>query len=586
MTASPPELPAIPSSVELLASAAAAAGDFASGLRLAEQAVLLARRDDAGDEVLGQALLLKAHYAYRLFDYPLAYESALDASTVLERCDDPRRGRALNYCFIICIETGDLVRALDHSTRALALAESQDNLAQRATLLHNQAVVFEMIEDYPTALACLTQSAALYDELPQGQAGAFFARVNAAGIHLAMADSALAGPGSEPAPPAPEPRSGSEEVVQQHRDAAAQALPPLLSDADPAAVQMWLSIQARLGNMAAAREAAVLCIAKARQNPASERYKTYAMLALADYHLGRGDANRGALCLQHAARKLRAARNQSHLSATERRLAALYAGMGDYETALAWIRRAQVDNTRLQTERNQVRWSFAESDRDEKRRRSLRQKVIVHAQRLDVVGRLIAEIHHALAEPLSVARDRLLQLLKRDKLASSPGRLRAGLADVIAQVDAASALVSQLKMFSYRASPQPSEVNLQLAVEKAWKDAALWRRGTPRTLTVETRHRTVVHVDAQRLAVLLRILLIEADRATPPEGLTATIDSDSTMCSMCLSCGANDLDRVAASVGITLCVEIAHEIGGQLSWERHAGAGILFVLRLPTLLNG
>jgi len=575
MTATQSNFPAVGPSIELLASAAAAGGDFSGGLRLAAQAVILARRDDAGNEVLGQALLLQAHYAYRLFDYALAYESALDASTVLERCNDTRRrGRALNYCFIICIETGDLVRALEHSTRALVLAEDANNLAQRATLLHNQAVVFEMIEDYPTALACLAKAAELYDDLPQGEAGAFFARVNAAGIHLAMADSAHPqdNAAAEPGPQA-----------REHLEAAALTLPPLLPEADPAAMQMWLSIQARLGDMAAARGAAVLCIAKARRNPSSERYKTYALLALADYHLGHGRANRGALCLQHAVRKLRAARNQSHLSATERRLAAVYASIGDHESALSWIRRAQVDSTRLQAERNQVRWSFAESDRDEKRCRMLRQEVLVHAQRLDVIGRLIAEIHHALAQPLSVARADLLRLINDKELATSPEDLRAALEDVIEQVDAASALVGQLKMFSYRASPQPSEVNLQLAVSQAWKDAALWRHGHLRAMVVDARHRTVVHVDAQRLAVLLRILLIEVDRAATPDDLTATIDSGHSLCSMRLSCQTHDLKRVATSVGITLCVEIANEIGGHLECELRAGNGVVFDLRLPAM---
>ena len=571
--------PAVNSSIDLIAAAAAAGSDFPSGLRLAEQAVILARRDDAPDDVLGQALLLQAHYAYRLFDYALAYDAALDASTVLERCADThRQGRALNYCFITCIETGDLVRALEHSMRALALAEADHNVGQRATLLHNQAVVFEMIENYQAALSCLEQSALLYDSTPNGQAGAFFARVNLAGIYLALAENSRAEQASSETS---DDAIDDADFAVANRNAAARSLPPLLPVADPAAMQMWLSIQARLGNHAAARAAAAICIAKARQKPVSVRYQTYAFLALADYHIGRGRSDRGVHCLQQAVRKLRAARNQSHLSATERRLAAVYASMGDHETALQWIRRAQADSTRLQVERNQVRWSFAESDRHEKRRRTLRQEVLVHAQRLDVVGRLIAEIHHALARPLGVARGVLLDLLQRGDLSSSPDSLRDALSDVIEQVDAASALVGQLKMFSYRASPQPSEINLRLAVGQAWKDASLWRHGHPRLLVVDGHQRNVVHVDAQRLAVLLRILLIEADRVTAPDDLMATIESDESMCCMRLSCGTGDLKRVTESVGITLCVEIAHEIGGQLSCQRRAGHSVVFQLQLP-----
>lgn len=567
MTSPHADAPGVDASLHLLQSAAAAGRDFPEGLRLSAQAVIAARRDGATDDVLGQSLLLQAHYAYRLFDYALAYESALDASAALARCGDTaRRGRALNYCFITCIETGDLVRALEHSRRALALADAAGDPFQRATLLHNQAVIFEMVGDHGNALACLDQSARLHDELPDGGPGAFFARVNAAGIHLARADGAA-----------------DEAAASSHRDAARRELPPLRADAAPAALQTWLSIQSRLGNLAAAREAALICVMEARRNRSSERYRTYAMLALADYHLGRDRPDRGVLCLRSAVRKLRAARNQSHLGATERRLAAIHASLGQHDQALHWLRQAEADNTRLQTERHEVRWSFAESDRDEKRRRSLRDEVLVHVQRLDVIGRLIAEIHHALAQPLAAVRSTLQQLLSATDLPHDPERLRLALDDVIEQVDAASALVRQLKMFSYRASPQPSEVNLRLALDQAWADASLWRRGPARELAIEARHRPVVHVDAQRLAVLLRILLIEADRVTAPDDLAATLDADGTACHMSLGCGTGDVARVSGRVGITLCAEIAHEVGGHLTCEAAPGERIVLRLQLPLM---
>lgn len=576
-----PELHSIEFGAGMLAVAAAKGSDFAAGLRLARQAAEFARREEAGDEVLGQALLLVAHYAYCLFDYGLANESALEASTVLERSGDTRRrGHALNYCLIACIKIGDLVRALEHSVTALALPDAANRLDLQATLLHNQAVVFEMIEDYRNALVCLKKSASLYDELPQGRPGAFFARVNAAGIYLAMAENPPL-PSGAPSQ-APDPNA----LASAYREAAAWELPPLLPGADLAATQMWLSIQARLGNMLAARQAVATCIAQARCKPSSERCKTYAMLALADYHIGCGQPTRGLLCLRRAVCRLRTAHNRSQLSTTEHRLAALYGEMGDHENALRWLRRAHYDGTRLQSGRNQVRGRFAESDREEKRLRTSSKEVQVHAQRLDVIGRLIAEIHHALAQPLGVVQARLTTLLEREELAASTDFLSTALKEVIEQIDAASALVGQLKMFSYRASPQPSEVHLQLAVNQAWKDAALWRPGPSRALAIETVHRTVVHVDAQRLAVLLRILLIEADRATAPQSPKAVIDTDNGMCCMRLSCGALQLGGGAVTVGITLCVEIAHEIGGHLVWETQVGKGLVFTLRLPPMLNG
>lgn len=570
MTAPHAETPGVDASLALPGPTSAPVRDLPEGLRLAAQAVSDARRDGAADDVLGHALLRQAHYAYRLFDYALAYASALDASAALARCGDRAgQGRALNYCFITSIETGDLVRAMEHSTRALALAEALDDAFQRATLLHNQAVVFEMIGDHDKALACLSQSARLHDALPDGGPGAFFAHVNAAGIHLALAETAAA--------------NGDAAAAERLRHAAAGELPSLRADAAPAALQTWLSIQSRLGNLAAAGQAARICIAKARRNRSSERYRTYAMLALADYHLGRERPERAVLCLQNAVSKLRAARNQSHLGATERRLAALQAGLGHHDEALRWLRLAEADNSRLQAERNEVRWSFAESDRDAKRRRHLRDEVLEHVQRLDVIGRLIAEIHHALAQPLAAARSTLQQLLATSELPHDPARLRSALDDVIAQVDAAAALVRQLKMFSYRASPQPSEVNLRLALEQAWNDASLWRRGAARNLAIDARQRPVVHVDAQRLAVLLRILLIEADGVTAPRGLSATIDSDGAACDMVIRCGSGELAQVAGRVGITLCAEIAHEVGGQLRCQTAPDSGVKLHLRLPLM---
>jgi C4-dicarboxylate-specific signal transduction histidine kinase len=85
--------------------------------------------------------------------------------------------------------------------------------------------------------------------------------------------------------------------------------------------------------------------------------------------------------------------------------------------------------------------------------------------------------------------------------------------------------------------------------------------------------------------VLLRILLIEADRASTPEGLAASIDTEESMCRMRLATTAQDLQRVSAGVGITLCAEIAGEMGGRLSFDSEPGRGVVFDLRLPLLSN-
>ena len=577
MTFAHSDPPRVDTSIELLVAAASGGRDLLEGMRLSSEAVICARHEEAGDAVLGQALLLQAHYAYRRFDYTLAYESALEASAALRRCDDVGRlGQALNYCVITCIETGDVVHGLKHSIRALALAEAENNLSQQAKLVHNQAVIFEMLADHKTALEHLERAARLFERVPNGQAGVFFARVNAAGIHLTLAESPT---------PRGMPQREAEATVLSRRAAAAQELPDLLPQADPAALQMWLAIQMRLGNMDAARLAAAICIGAARRNRWSERYRTHAMLGLADYHLGHGRAHRCVLCLKSAVRKLRAARNRSHLAATERRLAAVYAHIGDHQQALWWMRQAEHDNARVQTEFDQLRRHIGESHRQAERRRSLREDVPVHVQRLDVIGRLISEVHHALAQPIGTARATLQRLIDATDPAASPKHLGGELQEIIEQIDAASSLVRQLKMFSYRATPQPSEVDLELAITQSWKDASLWRRDCARKLTVIAPQRTVVHVDAQRLAVLLNILLIEANRMTAPHELFAYLDRDATTCRMKLSLAVAPLDvkQVCARVGITLCAEIANEVGGRLTCEAEPERGVALLLKLPLM---
>lgn len=564
-------------------------GDLAEGLRLADAAVRMARTEDAGDELLGRSLLLRARFAYRQLDYALAYESALAASQRLAKGSDvSRQARALNYCFIVCIETGDLVRAMQYADRALAMAALHDLTALRATVLHNQAVVFEMIEDECRALDCLDRAARLYDQVAAGEPGAFFARVNAAGIHLQRMERAQ--------------REGAmPDEVDAHRALAQQVLPALLAGADLAAVQRWLAIQVRLGNLVAARQAASLCLQRARRRASRQRDRTLAMMALADLHQGMGHHDRAALCLRRAVDKLRAAHNQSHLAGVEHRLAGLYAALGAHAQALQWERQAQRDSLQMSAERRQLRWSFAEADREARSRRSLAGEMQHHAQRLDLIGRLIAEIDHALAEPLAVVRERLrpwdpaMSAASPDADAVLPPQteLTQRLCEVIDQVDAASALVGQLKIFSYRASPQPSEVNLPRELAQAWSDTALWRRGRNPPLQIELGPAAIVHVDARRLAVLLRILLIELARATQGHGAAARIELHPSGCELHLRSRAQVQPEIASasltkspealSVGVMLCEEIAHEIGGAL-WQGPAEGGsaqVLYRLSLP-----
>jgi len=540
---------------------------------LACEAVALARAGAVDDALLGRACLLQADFSYRLFDYAGSYERALEATDLLGRSgDEERRAAAANLCLVICIETGDLTRALDYARRELELARRNGDVAHLAQLLHNQAVVFDIMEEYEAAVPCLVESAALHAASADGAHGAFFACVNLAALHVTHADRLMS--------------AGDVQGAQRARDAAREALPEIDFDANFAALQSWISVKAQLGDIGAARAGALGYLRLVRRAGHVQRYATYALLAMAEYHVQAGRRDKGAHRLQRAIAKLRKARNGSHLSLTEARLASVYAEAGDHANALKWMRQAHVDRARLQDEQHRLRCRLAAIEREAEPRRAKRREAVAHAQRLAVIGRMMAEIYHALAGPLERTQRLIAPWVRQDGTADLSPVTEEALKQVIVAIDEAAALVRQLKMFSYRAAPQPMEVDLEAAVREAWVGLALWRRSGAQPLVLQTDGRTVVHVDAQRLGVLLRILLIEVGKIEPLDAVRVRLDSDESEVCMHVACSQGSADKGSA-VGVALCEEIAQEMGGQLARVAVAPqAAMQFELCLPASAGG
>jgi C4-dicarboxylate-specific signal transduction histidine kinase len=278
-------------------------------------------------------------------------------------------------------------------------------------------------------------------------------------------------------------------------------------------------------------------------------------------------------CLKHA-RQL--ATRLEQLEAQDR-LLQMHVARGDHAQALAGLRAARAERVRLEIEQARLSCCLAAVERQVRLRQAVQHEAQAHMQRLAVVGRLMADIHHALDRPLTQVQ----QALAACAAAATPDVQGPALLQVVRHVEAAAGLARQLRMFSYRAAPQPMVVNLQDSLREAWDGVALRRSGTARQLQVTGDPLTQVRADVQRLAVLLRILLIEVDQAWPEGALAAHLAQGPG--GGCLQLGGMTAATTAgpAGVGLTLCREIAEELAGALTHGHTAAGGAAFLLELP-----
>jgi tetratricopeptide (TPR) repeat protein len=559
------------------AAAALQRGDAAAAGILAREAGNEARACGADARLLGEACVYEAIASNILFDYTAAYERALEAQALLADGPHALRVRAINACFVACAETGDLTRALEHSRRAMQVARAGGDAEAMARVLHNRGSLLQRLGECDEAVRCLGEAVRLFETVVHCSNHVMFTRINLADACLAHARQ-LAQHGE-----------AARAAVLRHR--AAQVLPALAANDAPeaqlnelSALDTWVVVQSELGHLGEARRGARRYLRIMRQAGAASRYRAYALAALAAYHQHRGEFDKSIRRQEAAIARLRQAGSEMEALEAQERLGHLHAACGRHTQALAWLRAAHAGRQRLQVAQAQLRCRLAGVERDVARRRAAHLETAAHTQRLAVVGRLMADIYHALDTPITQAQRTLARCAEPTP---PPAALMQALRRVIAQVDAATGLARQLKMFSYRAAPQAMVVDLRDSLVEAWDGVALWRRGAARALHVEGELGTQVRVDAQRLAVLLRILLIEADKGAPVAAVSARIERGTPCSSLELGCltegsvSPTGVPRGNASVGLTLCQEIVQEMGGRLTRTLPARCNQGFLLELP-----
>jgi tetratricopeptide (TPR) repeat protein len=562
------------------AEAALWRGDSAAALAAAQAARRQALAAAAGPPWLAQACVFEAVASQCLFDYPAAFERALEALALLDEqpADEQQaapqvalRSRALNTCFIVCAESGDLDRALDFSRQAVALAEAGDDPNGAARAMHNRGTLLGHLGEYEAARHCLRDAVARYEAVPQRVAYGWFARV-ALALNCLQHAHQLA-------------ETGRPRAARARRRLAARVVPPLLpadagqpNHAELHALDMWIIVRSELGHLAAARQGLRRYLRMVRLAGRAPRFQAYATGALAAWCFHGGRTARGIRLQQAAVARLARAGNQIQQLNAQQELARMQAAAGLHSDALDTLRIVQALRTRMAVEQAAMRCRLAVLQRQAQQRAAQQQEARTHQRRLAAIGRLLAEIHLALDEPL---RD-VHAALQSCEGAVPPQRSHA-LRQVIGQIDAAAGLVRQLRMFVYRGAPQAAVVGLHKAVRDAWAGIAAWRRAPAPGIAIAGALGVQAQVDGQRLAVLLHILLMEAERAGAGAALQVRLEQDrhTSRVELCAPGLPRPGPGAAGSIGLALCREIVQEIGGELVFREPPSERPGVLLELP-----
>jgi C4-dicarboxylate-specific signal transduction histidine kinase len=489
---------------------------------------------------------------------------------------------AIHACYHACVETGDLVRALEHAKRLVALAREQLDPIVLARVLFNQSVTFHMLEEHDEAIRVATDALRTIKNAEPGRMQKdVIMRIKAglAAMRLSFGES-LAQLGQAPA-------------ADQQQLLAWASLPEFDFDALQIAnaeniytLETWIEVQSKLGQLSMARRGALHYLKLVRatsDNPTP--FKTWILLFLAEYHFRKGRPDKGAHRLKQGLLKLRQSGRLSDISrnATQR-LAEMYAAAGDHGQALYWSQQTRKANVSPQNEQAQLQGRLTALEHAMQRRQRQGEEEVAHVQRLAVVGRMMADIYQALADPIQQTQHILATSLQSDSVnLTRPERhaqWQQALQKAVQHVEQANRLARQLKMFSYRAAPHSMTVNLDEALQEAWADFTPWRHGPLRQLLIRGDLATQVWVDAQRLAVLLRILLIEADKMRHPD-LNVYISSERANARMALHWESTHHIQTFRGVGLTLCEEIAQEMGGKLTLTIAVQKDLQIELLLP-----
>jgi C4-dicarboxylate-specific signal transduction histidine kinase len=587
--ASMPGIPGVPdgddaAGAPVLARRAEAAfeqGRFAQAVDLAERAVAAARRC-RDTPALGWSLMILGRAQARIGHLLQGYAAATEAYPLLGACGDVTRQLwALNTCAIAQIGCGDPARAIDLLRRGLVDASGAERSAVRCLLLYNLAELLRDNDEHAEGVACLAEAASLAEQWPQraGQGLAYASQL--AHAHLHYADHLG--------------QQGNTLQAEHHRAEAERVLPaldpgrwPSFSMLEFASLRAQIEVLAGLQRWPAARAAAAAGLRLARRPGTGSRVRAEALVATAALHRRARDWRRSSRQELRAVAAWRATGDGRQLTISLRRLSQLHARCGAYDRALALRKELTAQQNSQHHEAGALRCRLAAIERQAERRRCQTKEAAMHAQRLAIVGRLIAQTHHALSAPIAQARDLAAQALA---CAAQPDVLRPLLAELGRIIDRAAGLVSQLRLFSYRSSPQLMALSLHKSLLDAWHGLQPHIGSRAADLRVEGRTQLQVWGDPQRLGIMLKVLLIELlQQACVGSATTMVIharidagEADTVLLHIeagggTAPCAAPD---PAPSLGVALCIEIAAEMQGELLPARDDAAGLRYRLQLP-----
>ncbi len=545
----------------------------------ANRALALARQ--CGDRhIAGWASWVLGFMMYDNGNYLSAYASASEAYRLLEACGDvSRQLSALVLCANVYVYSDDSASRVELLRKGLPLAAGPDHASVRCNLLRNLADGLCGNNEHAEAIECLNEAVVIARHSPQCSQMSAALSSQLAHVHLKHADHLQ--------------KQGDAAKAQAQLAAAARTVPPLATESWRSmslqtCYSIWFQVEvfASVGQAAAARQAAAACIKFTRQSKGSLINLGQSLTALASLYRRQGQWQQAIRCEHRLLRVWRAASYQAEVIICLRRLSELHAQMGAHERALALRRELAAQQSRQRQESGALRCRLAAIQRQAERRRLQAQEVQVHAQRLAIIGRLIAQTHHALSAPIAHARFLATQALAS---AAQPDTLRLLLGELSQAIDRAAALVSQLKLFSYRSSPQSMALSLHESLLDAWRGLESHIGCDSAHLRVSGQTQLQVWGDAQRLGIMLKVLLIElsqqARAGAEPMLIGAHIEAgeaDTVLLHIEAFGGSARCDAAAApvSLGAALCMEIAGEMGGELQPMPDPDALVRYRLRL------
>jgi C4-dicarboxylate-specific signal transduction histidine kinase len=570
---------------------------FAQVQALAERAVEAAR--ELGDpHLLGWGLMLLGDAASILGRPVKAYAAASEAYDLLGTCGDvARQIAALETCSSVAYFCGDTARSIQLHRQALAAsAHRPDCAALRCKSLINLSLLLHQdAAEYAEGIQCCAEAAELAMQLPQDPGWRVTATTRQAYLHVKYAD-ALADQGKH--------AEASAQLAQ-----AAQVLPTQdprswrsFSFPERNALMFQVVVLAALGRWPMARLAAAATLHLSRLPASPYSVRIGGLESLYELHLRSGRLQRA---MRYTARTLEVSRNAGEESEPTRclqRLAKLHAQAGAYDQALACGKELQARQSLQSLQANVLHCRLAAIERQADRRRYQAREALGHAQRIAVIGRLIAQTHHALSAPIERAHSLAAAALALAGQPATAPSLGSTLEELSHCIDRAAALASQLKLFSYRSMPQPMALSLRDALLSAWHGLAP-HLGTSAqhlaTLDVADPARVHAWADAQRLGIMLKVLLIELTKGTGSEAAPNTVRAriergEASTALLHIEAGgrapahaqaATDAQQASTTLGVTLCVEIAGEMGGALhaAHDEHDGGSrvLRYRLQLP-----